>query len=342
MSEKMKAAFYSGVGTVEVGVRSIPEPKHNECLIKIESVGICGTDMAIFAGKHPRAKAPLIMGHEASGSVAHIEGDAPEGVTAGTRVTFFPLITCGECSTCKSGKEYVCENLRLIGIDRDGAMAEYMAAPSESVIPVPQNWDKNQGALIEPLAVALHAVRRSSIKPGDNVLITGAGIIGNLCGQMAKTAGAAEVMIADLIDYRLNIAGKVGLTPINLKKEDVPVRVQELTSGVGADVTMECSGSAGAQPLTIASTRVLGEIVIVGMPKEPPPVDLRMVTFKELTLVGTRVYEKIDFFRSIKLLEQHRINVDMLISHEYPIDRVKEAFDMMAKSSDSLKILLTL
>ena len=341
MSDTMKAAIYSGVNTVETVTRPIPEPKDGEILIKVESTGICGTDMAIFAGKHPRAKAPLIMGHETGGVVVKIAGEAPKGVEVGSRVTFFPLITCGECYTCLSGKTYVCENLKLIGIDSDGGMAEYVVVPSESVIPVPENWNKNRAALMEPVAVAVHSVRRSSVKVGDSVLVLGAGIIGILCAQMAKAAGAARVVIADLIPSRLKIAGDVGLLAINIKKEDFHACTKELTYGVGFDVTMECSGSAGAQPLTTAATRVLGEILVVGMPKEPPPVDLRMVTFKELTMVGTRVYEKIDFVRAIELVEEGKINVDRMVTHEFPVEKVKEAFKVMAKGEDSLKILLT-
>jgi len=342
MSNEMKAAIYSGVNTVENVVRPIPKPKNGETLIKVESVGICGTDMAIFAGKHPRAKAPLIMGHEVGGIVVEIAGEPPEGVETGSRVTFFPLISCGECNTCLSGKAYVCENLKLIGIDSDGGMAEYVVVPSESVIPVPENWNKKWAALIEPVSVAVHAVRRSSVKPGDNVLVLGAGIIGNLCAQMAKVAGAAQVVIADLIPFRLKIAETVGLVTVNLREEDLMARVKELTDGAGFDVTMECSGSAGAQKYTTAATRVLGEVLIVGMPKEPPPVDLRILAFKELTMIGTRVYEKVDFARAVEIVEQKRINIDNLITHEFPLDSIREAFDLMAKAEDSLKILLTL
>ncbi len=341
MSEEMKAAIYSGVEKVKNVVRPIPELKDGETLIKVESVGICGTDIAIYAGKHPRAKSPLVMGHEVGGVVAKIAGKAQDAAAPGTRVTFFPLITCGTCATCLSGKTYVCENLKLIGIDTDGGMAEYMVVPSESIIPVPQNWDKKWAALMEPVAVAVHAVRRSSIKIGDRVLVLGAGIIGNLCAQIAKAAGARQVAIADLIPYRLKLAEELGLLPINIKEEDFKARVNDLTGGIGFDVTMECSGSAGAQPLATAFTRVLGEILVVGMPKEPPPVDLRMITFKELTMTGTRVYEKIDFVRSIELVDQGKINIDKLISHEFPIEQAKEAIDLMAKGGDSMKILLT-
>lgn len=341
MAKTMNAAVFSGAGIVERIKRPVPKITDGETLIRVESAGICGTDMAIFAGKHPRAKAPLIMGHEVGGIVANIAGEHPEGVKIGSRVTFYPLLSCGTCSTCRRGKKYVCENLKLVGIDRDGGMAEYVAVASESVIPVPKSWDKHRAALIEPAAVAVHAARRSSIKSGDSVLVLGAGIIGNLCGQMAKAAGAAYVAIADMKPYRLGLAAEAGMIPVNLLEEDLKARTEELTGGIGFDVTMECSGSAGAQPYTTALTRVLGEIVVVGMPKEPPPVDLRLLAFKELTMVGTRVYEKDDFKQAVEFIEQGSITVDHLATHEFTVDRIKEAFALMEKAEDSLKILVT-
>ncbi|MFC1537867.1 zinc-binding dehydrogenase [Candidatus Latescibacterota bacterium] len=342
MSKQMKAAIYSGAGSAEYIEMPVPELKSGETLIEVESVGICGTDIAIYSGKHPRAKAPLVMGHEVGGVVAEIAEKPATNVEIGTRVTFYPLISCGTCSTCLSGKAYVCDTLKLIGIDFDGGMAEYVAVPSESVIPVPEYWNTNRAALMEPVAVAVHAVRRSSIKPGDSVLVLGAGIIGNLCAQMAKAAGAVQVVIADLTSYRLNIAEQVGLTAVNIRENDMIERANELTGGSGFDVTMECSGSAAAQPVALAATRVLGEIIVVGMPKEPPAVDLRLVAFKELSLIGTRVYEKVDFQRAIELVEQKRILVDNLVSHEYPLEKTKEALDLMAEAGDSMKILLKL
>ena len=341
MADTMKAAIYAGTNSVETIVREIPEPTSGETLIKIESVGICGTDIAIFSGKHPRAKAPLIMGHEVGAVVAGIAGEKPVGIDVGTRVTFFPLITCGVCATCRSGKTYVCEKLGLIGIDSDGGMAEFAVVPTDALIAVPQDWDPRWAALMEPVAVAVHSVRKSSIMPGDKVLVTGAGIIGNLCAQMAVAAGATDVVIADINPYRLKIAGELGMRTVDLTKEDIMAVTNEVTGGTGFDVTLECSGSAPAQKTVTDCTRVLGEIIVVGMPKEPPPVDLRMVTFKELTMIGTRVYERVDFERSIELVNQGSIKVDNLISHEFPIDDVAEAFDLMIKGEKSLKILLT-
>ena len=241
MPGTMKGAVYAGPKTIENISRPIPIPREGETLIKVESVGICGTDIAIYSGKHPRAKAPLIMGHEVGGTVVEINGDKPKGFDVGSRVTFFPLVSCGKCYTCKTGKTYVCETLKLIGIDSDGGMAEYMVVPTESVIPVPMSWNKMRAALIEPVAVAVHAVRRSSMKIGDRVLVLGAGIIGNLCAQMAKAAGASLVVVADLVPYRLKIAADLGYITVNLKDEDLYTRGKELTDGIGFDITLECS-----------------------------------------------------------------------------------------------------
>jgi (R,R)-butanediol dehydrogenase / meso-butanediol dehydrogenase / diacetyl reductase len=342
MPDIMKAATWAGTDQVEITTRPIPEPAPGQARIKVEAVGVCGTDIAIYKGKHPRAKAPLIMGHEVGGVVDTINGDAPADVAPGTRVTFFPLITCGVCRTCLSGKTYVCENLKLIGIDTDGGMAEYMIVPTEALVPVPESWSGEMAALMEPVAVALHSVKRSSIKLGDTVLITGAGIIGILCGQMAKAAGALHVVIADLVESRLEIAAGAGLIPANLKNDGELDRIiTDLTGGAGVDVTMECSGAAGAQPLTTKHTRVLGEVLLVGMPKDPPPVDIRMVTFKELSMAGTRVYERIDFERSIELLDQKRITAAGLVSHRFTVEQTKEAIDTMAVGGDSMKIMIT-
>ena len=342
MTDTMNAAIWAGTDRVETTTRPIPEPAQGQARIRVEAVGVCGTDIAIYKGKHPRAESPLIMGHEVGGIVDAINGEAPADVVPGTRVTFFPLITCGVCRTCLSGKTYVCENLKLIGIDTDGGMAEYMIVPTEALIPVPESWSGEMAALMEPVAVALHAVRRSSIKLGDTVFVTGAGIIGILCGQMARAAGALHVVIADLVESRLEIAAGAGLIPVNLKIEgELDRTMNELTGGAGVDVTMECSGAAGAQPLTTQYTRVLGEVLVVGMPKEPPPVDLRMVTFKELSMAGTRVYERIDFERSIEILDQERITTAGLVSHRFPIEKTKEAIDTMAVGGDSMKIMIT-
>lgn len=341
MPGMMKAAIWTGTGQVETTTRPIPEPAEGQARIRVEAVGICGTDISIYKGKHPRAKAPLIPGHEVGGIVDKIVGPAPSGISRGSRVTFFPLLSCGVCRTCKSGNTYVCETLKLIGIDTDGGFAEYMIVPTGSLIPVPASWSGEMAALMEPVSVAVHAVRKSSLKLGDIVLVTGAGIIGILTAQMALAAGALHVVIADIVQSRLDIAAGLGLIPVNLTHEgELDRTIANLTGGAGVDVTMECSGAAPAQMLATKHTRVLGEILLVGMPKEPPAVDIRMMTFKELKSVATRVYEFVDFVRAIELLDQERISAEGLITHRFPVEKAKEALDLMAAGGDSLKIMI--
>jgi (R,R)-butanediol dehydrogenase / meso-butanediol dehydrogenase / diacetyl reductase len=338
MNNKMRSVVWTGVQTVEPMSRSVPEMSENDVLIKVEAAGICGTDLTIWNGKHPRAKAPLIPGHEFSGIVADTRGALPENVAVGSKVLCYPLISCGTCATCRSGKAYVCENLHFYGIDVDGGMAEYVTVAADTVMPVPQQWDNRRAAAMEPLAVAVHAVRRSSIRPGDRVLITGAGIIGNFCGQMARVAGASEVWITDLNDFRLHAAGNLGLLPINIARVDIEKQMREITGGTGFDVTLECSGSNEAPGQATAVTRVLGEIVLVGVPKPPTPMDLRAVNFKELRITGVRVYEKQDFEIALQLTNAGQVEVDALVTHEFDAAQASEAFALMARGGDSIKI----
>ena len=341
MEKTMKAAIYSSPGIVETVTRAVPTPGEGEILIKVEATGICGTDLAILAGKHPRAKAPLIMGHEVGGLVEQIGGNISAGFAVGDRVTFFPLISCGVCSTCRDGNTYVCENLKLIGIDADGGMADYITVPTASVVPVPSGWSGSTAAVIEPAAVAVHSIRKSSVKAGDNVLVLGAGIIGNLCGQAAHAAGAARVVIGDIVPFRLEAAKKCGMEPVNLAVDTLDAAVSDVTDGRGFDVVLECSGSAPAHALAPSVTSVLGEVLVVGMPKQPVSVDMRLVAFKELRYTGTRVYELRDFARAVELVERGRLKVDGLVSHTMPVDKAVEAFVLAQEPAQALKVLIT-
>jgi 2-desacetyl-2-hydroxyethyl bacteriochlorophyllide A dehydrogenase len=318
--------------------RPVPQMGERDVLIKVENVGICGSDMSIWHGKHPRAKTPLIPGHEFGGIVADARGPLPDGVQVGSKVLCYPLISCGTCATCRGGHAYVCENLHLYGIDVDGGMAEYVAVDAGTVMPVPQAWEGKRAAAIEPLAVAVHAIRKSSIRPGDRVLVTGAGVIGNLCAQMAHVAGASDVWITDLNSFRLATAAKLGMHPINVGEADLEAKTREITGGSGFDVTLECSGSNSAPSQATAVTKVLGEIVLVGVPKPPTPMDLRAVNFKEQRLTGVRVYEKQDFSIAIQLAGAGRVNVDALVTHEFDAAQAADAFALMARGGDSIKI----
>jgi (R,R)-butanediol dehydrogenase/meso-butanediol dehydrogenase/diacetyl reductase len=333
----MKAGMYVAEKSVQSAIIEKPFPKEGEVLIKVAYAGICGTDMMIYAGKHPRAKAPLVMGHEFSGtveSVVNIDDFQP-----GDRVTVEPYLTCGTCAACRAGQYHVCATLRCIGIDRDGGFAEYVTVPSHRLHRLPDNVTDEEAALTEPLAVAVHTVRRSDLKVGDSVAILGAGPIGLLIGLVAKQAGASEIFISDISPYRLQIAKQLGFTAINAKETDIKEVVLGFTKGVGVDVVFEVAGTQVTAKQMVECIKFQGKVVVVSVYKQPPAVDLAAMHFREISLTTTRCANSSDFVTAIQLMARKIIDVRPLISHKLPLEQIKQGFDTMENTEISLKVL---
>ena len=294
-----------------------------------------------MAGKHPRAKPPLIMGHEFSGEVAeigfHSEDSVSAGLAPGHPVVAEPLISCGTCFACRSGFAHVCQTLGLYGIDAPGAFAEYIKVPAEKVFPLPEAMDLKQAALIEPLSVAVHAVRLSRLKVGDSVCVLGAGPIGMLIALVARQAGAGKVLISEPTALRLQIAREYGLTTINSRQEDPLKRIEEATGGVGADVVFEAAGAAETVPLAPKLCRVRGQIVQVAMPKDPRNIDIVTFTFREQMMTGVRVYAAYDFQRAIALAEE--LDLSPMASDPVPLERASEAFNVASRGSEVMRVI---
>ncbi|MDF2963433.1 MAG: zinc-binding dehydrogenase, partial [Paenibacillus sp.] len=236
-----KAGLYLFEKQLKVGKLELPELQPGEALVKVSYAGICGTDMMIYSGKHPRARAPLAMGHEFSGILEQVNGDSI--LTAGDRVVIEPTLSCGRCQACLAGESHVCKTLKLIGIDTHGGFAEYAAVPLDRLHRIPDELTDNHAALAEPVAVAVHTVKRSRLKLGDSIAILGAGPIGLLVGVVAKRAGAGQAMISDISPYRLGIAEQLGLTALNAQAVDITQEVLKRTGGNGADIVFEAAGS---------------------------------------------------------------------------------------------------
>src|SRR5215469_6159574 len=192
----MQAAVYFGKEDVRVEDRPEPTVGDSEVLVRVRYAGLCGTDMTIYSGKHPRAQAPLVPGHEVLGRVEVSGSSVRNALQKGTRVAIYPLISCGRCVACVEGSAHVCEKLRLVGIDQDGGFAEFVKVEPHQLVPIPDELSDEQAALIEPLSVAVHAVHESGLHIGDTVLVTGGGPIGNLVAQVARASGAREVVIS--------------------------------------------------------------------------------------------------------------------------------------------------
>jgi 2-desacetyl-2-hydroxyethyl bacteriochlorophyllide A dehydrogenase len=330
----MKSIVYNSAQDVTVEQKSVPEIAAGEVLIKVAYVGVCGSDMNIYQGVHPRAKAPLIMGHEFSGTIVKGHPTLPDG----TPVTVYPLLSCGHCEPCLNGYAHVCNTLRLIGIDCDGAMAEYVKVPADKVMAIPPSLSLKLGAFLEPLSVGVHAVRRSGYKPGDRVVVFGAGPIGLCVAACLKYFGAAKVIVVEANAYRLGVAQKLGFATIDAGREDVRAKISDYTAGANADLAFDCAAHPSVQAYLMDVLKVQGTAVIVGSYKKPPEVDLLNVEFKELTVIGIRVYERRDFEIATTILESDFIDFDLLLSESSP-DRAPEVFQDLLKGGDTIKML---
>ncbi len=333
MAERMKAALWVGPEQVEFREVDRPAPGPGEALLRVAYGGICGTDIMIYLGKHPRAKAPLAMCHEFSATVVAADGLAP-----GTPVTVNPLLTCGTCYACRSGIPHVCATLGLVGIDRDGGFAEYVAVPRNTVRPLPATVPLKEAALIEPLAVAMHAVRVSDLRVGDATAVLGAGPVGIMVAQVARLAGARRVFVSERSPRRLAIARELGFEVIDITQQDTVETILSATGGEGLPVVFE---SAGVQPTITDAGKLVrpgGQILQVGMPKTPPTVDLTALEFREIRITPIRVYREEDFDLAIAIADQ----VDLVtpVTHVLPLEKLDEAMELAHEALDACKILL--
>jgi 2-desacetyl-2-hydroxyethyl bacteriochlorophyllide A dehydrogenase len=330
----MKSIVYKSAQDVAVEEKPVPQLVAGEVLIKVAYAGVCGSDMNIYQGMHPRAQAPLIMGHEFSGTVEAGHPTLPKG----TPVTVYPLLSCGHCEPCLNGYAHVCNTLKLIGIDCDGAMAEYVKVPVDKVLAIPPTLSLKLGAFIEPLAVGVHAVRRSGYKPGDRAVVFGAGPIGLCVASCLKYFGAAQVIVVEAHPHRLNVARQLGFTAIDAANDDVRQKVKDHTAGANADFAFDCAAHPSVQTVLMDVLKVQGTAVIVGSYKKPPEVDLLKVEFKELTVIGIRVYERRDFEIATQILQSGSIDFGRLLT-ESPPEQAPERFRDLLKGTDTIKLL---
>lgn len=330
----MNSVVWHEASRISVEQKPTPTPPEGWALVKVVYSGICGSDLNIYVGAHPRAKGPLIIGHEISGYLVSGHPTLP----AGTPVTMRPLLSCGDCEPCTTGFRHVCKDLKLVGIDRDGGMAEYVACPADMLHPLPANVSLKLGALVEPLAVGVHAVRQSGFIPGDNALVFGAGPIGVCVASCLKLMGAGRVIVVERNPFRLQIAKDLGFEVIDSGSSDVFEQTLAATGGKGADFTFDCAAHPSVAEILTQVTKVRGRIVIVGAYKKPAPVDLIQMMFKELTITGVRVYTAKDFEIAADLVQKD-FPFEKMITHSIPYQEIQKGFDLLLSGGDAIKVL---
>ena len=335
----MTAAQYIGNKSFEVGLGSEIGPGPGEVRLDVGFVGICGTDMHIYHGvMDKRVGPPQVIGHEMSGVVAEI-GTGVDGFVVGERVVVRPLDYCGECPACDAGHSHICHNLKFMGIDSPGALQSSWTVKSRTLHKLPDNVTMQQGALIEPLSVACHDVTRSRLAAGEKAVVLGGGPIGQLIAQVARGIGA-DVMISEVSDVRREFAENSGVRTVNPMEQDLQAAVQEWTGGKGADVVFEVTGVRPAVETMTEIAAVRGRICMVAIHSEAPPVNLFHFFWKELEMVGARVYEAADFEQAIAMVANGDLDLEPFITSINSIDDVAKAFSGMDGNPAGMKALI--
>ncbi|MBR2664195.1 MAG: alcohol dehydrogenase catalytic domain-containing protein [Clostridia bacterium] len=318
-----------------------PEPKAGQILVKIKRIGVCGSDIHVYHGTHPFTSYPVTQGHELSAKVVAL-GEGLDGFSIGQKVTIEPQVCCGKCYPCTHGKYNLCEKLKVMGFQTTGTASEYFAVDASKVTPLPDHLSYDEGAMIEPLAVTVHAARRFPEIRGAKVAILGAGPIGILLAQSCKALGADQVMITDLSDYRLQLARTVGADfAVNTGDRDFGEALVECFGPDKADVIYDCAGSDITMGQAIKYARKGSTIILVAVFGKPATVDLATLNDHELDLNTSMMYRHEDYVDAIRLVSEGKIQLKPLMSKHFAFRDYLSAYQYIdANRETTMKVLI--
>jgi L-iditol 2-dehydrogenase len=336
----MKQAVMTSPGEIEIRETEIPTPGPGEVLLRIQRIGVCGSDVHVYHGKHPYTGYPVVQGHEFSATLEGL-GTGVTGLEPGSKVTSMPQLVCGECAPCRRGDYHICDKLRVQGFQAPGCAQEWWVTSAATIIPLPQTFSFEQGALVEPVSVAVHAVSRAGNLKGRRVAVLGAGPIGNLVAQVARASGAA-VLVTDLSDYRLEIARRCGLpNTSNPAQESLKEASGRIFGADGFEVAFECVGVEPTMTAAIETIQKGGTIVVVGVFGEKPRVDMGFVQDRELNLRGTLMYKREDYLRAVELIDTGQLVTEPLMSKHFSMDDYLEAYRFIDQQRDkTMKVFI--
>ncbi|MFF0990573.1 zinc-dependent alcohol dehydrogenase [Kocuria nitroreducens] len=334
----MHAATYIGNSTVEIITTDQHAPGAGEVQIEVAYTGICGTDLHILHGSmDARVALPAVIGHEMSGRISAV-GEGVQDWKVGDSVTVMPLDWCGKCPACQAGNQHICQNLNFIGIDSPGSLQGRWNVPAHVLVRLPESLRLDHAALVEPVAVSVHDVRRADLRPGEKAVVIGGGPIGVLIATTARHMGA-EVVVIELDASRRQMIQNLGFEVLDPSTQDQVEWVEQWTGGAGADVVFEVSGAAPAVLGATALAKVRGRLVIVAIHPQPRPLDLQRVFWRELSIVGARVYERADFETAVDMLAAGAVPAEQLITAIVPLAETADAFEKLG-SGQAMKILI--
>ncbi len=334
----MLQAQYVGDRKISISEYTPKNPEANEVQIRVSYVGLCGTDLHVVHGSmDKRVDIPLCFGHEMSGVVETV-GSSVTQWKAGDFVTVMPLDWDGTCPACLSGHQHICQNLNFVGIDSPGALQTLWNVAENWLVRLPNSISLLNAALVEPVAVAFHDVKRAEVKPDEKIVIIGGGPIGLLIGLVARNIGA-EVLIVELDSNRRELIDSLGFKSVDSTKIDLEEYVNLWTGTKGADTVFEVSGSSVAVLNCIDLVKVRGKLIIVAIHGQPREIKLQRVFWRELSIIGVRVYERTDFESAIDLIASGVIPSEKIISAVLPLSKLTEAIERLEKGL-AMKILI--
>jgi L-iditol 2-dehydrogenase len=338
----MLQAVMTAPGIIEFHEVVKPVCKADQVLIRVKNIGVCGSDIHVFHGLHPYTSYPVVQGHEVSGIITEV-GALVQGFSEGDQVVFMPQVTCGICYPCRHGMYHICDSLKVMGFQTGGAAQEIIAIDSKKVLKVPHHVQSDQAAMVEPIAVAVHALSRCGELKGKKILVLGAGTIGNLVGQVAKALGAMAVMITDISEYKREQARQSRLDFIVDPAEDLNKAILDHFGPDRADLILECVGAQDTITQAISNARKGSTIVVVGVFGKKPQVDLGLVQDREICLVGTLMYQRCDYEKAIELVSKGQLYLEKMISHHYAFLQYMDAYrDIDLAQGNTMKVMIDL
>ena len=341
----MKALLLTEYSKLEMADLPVPQPAAEEVLIRVEACGICGSDVHGYDGSSGRRIPPLVMGHEAAGTIESV-GSAVSNYKKGDRVTFDSTIYCGKCEYCKKGAMNLCGNREVLGVStpefrRAGAFADYVVVPARVLYALPATVSFEEAAMVEPLSVAVHAVALSEIKKGSTALVVGAGMIGLLVLQSLKEAGCSQIIVSDIDDTRLKLARDLGATAtINAKTSDAIEEVKKLTQGAGVDTALEAVGSTPTIKAAIESVKRGGTVTLIGNISPTAEIPLQAVVSRQIRLQGSAASAG-EYPQAIDLIARGAVTVKPLITAVAPLEDGAQWFTRLHnREANLMKIVL--
>jgi L-iditol 2-dehydrogenase/threonine 3-dehydrogenase len=339
----MRQAVMTEPGRIELREVDAPRPGTGEILLRIKRIGICGSDIHVWHGKHPFTSYPVVQGHEYCGVVEQVGPDV-DGVKVGMLATARPQLVCGKCGPCRRGDYNVCEQLKVQGFQAPGCAQDFFVTVKERFVPLPENLTLEEAALVEPFSVGAHATARTGNLNGKNMVVFGAGTIGNVVAQVCRVRGAKNILITDLSEFRLEIAQKCGIEYIsNASKENFADAVKRVFGDEGFQFALECAGAQSTLTDAVNNIEKGGRIVILGVFSTPPAIDMAKICEHEISMAGSMMYKHENYQDAAGMIASGKLMTKPLVTKHFPFEEYAQAYKFIDSQGDkTMKVMIDL